>query len=42
MEWSSPSMFAVDERDAAHGQEIADYLAAEEKAGRLIYETGKS
>lgn len=42
VEWSSSSMFAVDARDAAHGQEIADFLVAEENQGRLIYETGKS
>lgn len=42
VEWSSPSMFAVDARDAAHGQEIADYLFAEEASNRLIYETGKT
>jgi len=42
VEWSSPSMFAVDARDAAHGQEIADYLFEQEGQGRLVYETGRS
>lgn len=42
MEWSSPSMFAIDARDGTHAQEIADYLQAEENRGRLVYEAGKS
>ncbi|QGG39929.1 DUF4265 domain-containing protein (plasmid) [Aeromicrobium yanjiei] len=42
VEWSSASMFAVDARDALHGQAIAAYLQSEESQGRLIYETGKT
>jgi hypothetical protein len=42
MEWSSPSMVAVDATDADHAQRIADVLFAHEEAGRLVYETGRS
>lgn len=42
VEWSSPSMFAVDARDATHGQEVADFLFEQQNFGRLVYETGKS
>lgn len=42
IEWSSPSLLAVDARDAAHAQQIADYLQEQEDAGRLMYETGKT
>lgn len=42
LEWSSASLLAVDARDAAHGQEIADFLFDRENQGKLIYETGKS
>lgn len=42
VEWSSASMLAVDARDAAHGQEVADFLFACKNKGQLIYETGKS
>jgi hypothetical protein len=42
VEWSSPSLFAVDARDQAHAQQIADYLHEQEKAQRLMYETGKT
>lgn len=41
-EWSSPSMVAVDARDAAHAQEVADYLFEQEQLGHLVYETGKT
>ncbi len=41
-EWSSHSMVAVDARDAAHGQMIADYLWKQEQLGRLVYETGRT
>lgn len=41
-EWSSHSMVAVDARDAAHGQVIADYLWEQEQLGRLVYETGRT
>lgn len=42
VEWSSPSMFAVDARDAAHGQGVAGFLSKHEQESHLIYETGKS
>lgn len=42
VEWSSPSMFAVDAPDAERAQLIADVLFAHEGAGRLVYETGRS
>lgn len=42
LEWSSPSLLAVDARDAAHGQGIAEFLAERETEGQLIYETGKT
>lgn len=41
VERSSPRMFAVDARDAPHAQQIADYLEAQERQERLIYEMGK-
>lgn len=42
IEWSSENLLAVDARDAAHAQQIADYLQEQENAGRLMYETGKT
>jgi uncharacterized protein DUF4265 len=42
LEWSSANLLAVDAADAAQAQEIADYLAEQERAGRLTYETGRS
>lgn len=42
VEWSSPSMFAVDAVDSEHAQRIADVLFAHEQAGRLVYEAGRS
>ncbi len=42
VEWSSPSLLAVDARDAAHGQEIADYLHDQQEQEHLVYETGKT
>ncbi|MFZ1452627.1 MAG: DUF4265 domain-containing protein [Ferruginibacter sp.] len=42
LEWSSPNLLAVDARDAAHAQQIADYLQEQEDATRLMYETGKT
>jgi hypothetical protein len=42
MEWSSQSLLAVDARDLAHAQQIADYLHEQEERQRLIYETGKT
>lgn len=42
IEWSSPAMFAVDASSEAHAMSVAAYLQAEEDAGRLIYETGRT
>lgn len=42
IEWSSENLLGVDARDAAHAQQIADYLQEQEDAGRLMYETGKT
>jgi hypothetical protein len=42
LEWSSANLLAVDAADEAHAQVIADYLAEQERAGRLMYETGRS
>jgi hypothetical protein len=41
-EWSSHSMVAVDARDAAHAQAIADHLWEQERLGLLVYETGRT
>jgi hypothetical protein len=42
LEWSSPNLLAVDAADEAHAQVIVHYLAEQERAGRLMYETGRS
>jgi hypothetical protein len=42
LEWSSPNLLGVDAADEAHAQVIADYLAEQHRAGRLMYETGRS
>jgi hypothetical protein len=42
LEWSSYNLLAIDARDVAHAQVIANMLAAREGEGQLIYETGKS
>ena len=42
VEWSSPSLLAIDACDHAHAQLVADYLQEQESAGRLMYETGKT
>lgn len=42
LEWSSVNLLAVDAADADHGQVIASYLAEQERAGQLLYETGRS
>jgi hypothetical protein len=42
IEWSSPNLLAVDARDGLHAKEVAGYLQAQEDAGRLMYETGKT
>ena len=42
LEWSSANLLAVDAADEANAQRIADYLAEQEGAGRLMFETGRS
>jgi uncharacterized protein DUF4265 len=42
LEWSSANLLAVDAPDGSHAQVIADFLAEEERAGRLMFETGRS
>lgn len=42
VEWSSRNLLAVDAIDAAHAQHVADFLAERERAGHLVYETGRS
>ena len=43
LEWSSPSLLAIDAPDLSHAQRVADFLGErEELLGQLIYETGKS
>jgi hypothetical protein len=42
LEWSSLNLLAVDARDRAHAEEIADYLVAAEAGGSLMFETGRS
>lgn len=41
LEWSSPSLLAVDAADDAHAQTVANYLHQGEREDRLLYETGK-
>ena len=42
LEWWSPRLLAVDASDQSHAQRIADYLADQERRGRLAYETGRT
>jgi hypothetical protein len=42
LEWSSANLLAVDAADEAHAQAIADYLAEQESAGHLMFETGRT
>lgn len=42
IEWSSRNLLAVDAVDAGHAQLVADFLMEREKAGHLVYETGRS
>jgi hypothetical protein len=42
IEWSSRNLLAVDAADGEHAQLIADFLMERQKAGHLIYETGRS
>jgi hypothetical protein len=41
IEWSSPNLLAVDAADSEHAQLVADFLMGREKAGLLVYETGR-
>jgi len=42
IEWSSRNLLAVDAADSEHAQLVADFLMEREKAGHLVYETGRS
>jgi len=42
IEWSSRNLLAVDAADGEHAQLVADFLMEREKAGHLVYETGRS
>jgi hypothetical protein len=42
IEWSSRNLLAVDAADLEHAQLVADFLAEQQRADRLIYETGRS
>ena len=42
VEWSSTNLLAVDAADEARADAIAAYLAEQERAGRLMFETGRS
>jgi uncharacterized protein DUF4265 len=42
IEWSSRNLLAVDAADGEHAQSVADFLMEREKAGHLVYETGRS
>jgi len=42
IEWSSSNLLAVDAINEEHAQLVANFLIAHEKAGNLIYETGRS
>jgi hypothetical protein len=42
LECSSVNLLAVDARDHAHAQQIANYLATAEAEGSLMFETGRS
>ncbi len=42
IEWSSRNLLAVDAADRPHAQAVAHFLMEREKAGHLIYETGRS
>jgi hypothetical protein len=42
LEWSSATLLALDAADEAHAEAIAGYLSEQERAGRLMFETGRS
>jgi hypothetical protein len=41
VEWRTHNLLAVDARDQSHAQQVADFLAEGERAGHLVYETGR-
>jgi hypothetical protein len=42
LEWSSDNLLAIDAVGPEEAQAFADFLAARERAGQLVYETGRS
>jgi hypothetical protein len=42
VEWSSRNLLAIDAADGDKAQFVADFLVEREKAGHLLYETGRS
>lgn len=42
IEWSSRNLLAIDAADGERAQLVASFLMAREKAGHLVYETGRS
>lgn len=42
VEWSSRNLLAIDAADGDKAQLVADFLVEREKAGHLLYETGRS
>ncbi|SDS14914.1 protein of unknown function [Jiangella sp. DSM 45060] len=42
LEWSSPSLLAIDSADAAHAIFIAEFLGERASHGQLVYEKGFS
>jgi Domain of unknown function (DUF4265) len=42
LEWSSANLLAVDAPNEERAQVIADYLAEQERTGRLTFEAGRS
>lgn len=42
LEWSSANLLAIDAADASQAQTVADFLAEQERGGRLMFETGRS
>lgn len=42
LEWSSANLLAVDAADEPRAEMIAEFLAEEQHAGRLMFETGRS
>ncbi|MFE4542365.1 DUF4265 domain-containing protein [Arthrobacter sp. NPDC056727] len=42
VEWSSPSLLAIDATDESHARVVASFLQQAEDNGHLMYETGRS